>query len=344
MTVRTMSAQQQRRFIKHMEAQGCEVVKKKSGFVIRTPDGGSESVHISYGDRMGLQADISRFRKRGLHHPDDPREPPMPTSDADYPKYITSPITSVTRRKILSDLEAKGWPLEIKSTEINLDTATANRALFAVGYRWHPKSSVAKKVWVAPDEIREMHEKVKAEMKQREEEARAARRAAHAVIVEPGAIVITNPPNPADVAAQVRAVARANMPDKVQMPTPPPVTEEKPYVNPGKTIEETADPEWLAENTEPDLRGDLAEKVVTAEIVPDEPPTREPELVKDVSPTGTTEVIAKPIPEREFIDTVDSWVVDEHWYLPREVQAYLESLRGAGLDVEIRVWRTPRAK
>lgn len=47
-----------------------------------------------------------------------------------------------------------------------------------------------------------------------------------------------------------------------------------------------------------------------------------------------------PEPEREFIDTHDSWVVTNP---PPEyaVGEYLELLRGAGLEVEIRVWKRP---
>lgn len=76
-----------------------------------------------------------------------------------------------------------------------------------------------------------------------------------------------------------------------------------------------------------------------------------PPLPEEIRPPVTIQDMAKAVanvfphredPEveeeegREFIDTVDSWVVENP---PPAVQDYLDMLNGAGLEVEIRVWR-----
>jgi len=62
---------------------------------------------------------------------------------------------------------------------------------------------------------------------------------------------------------------------------------------------------------------------------------REAFTVIDVHPPQDAEVTRAP--EREFLDTHDSWVVVSGF--PQPVLDYMEILRGAGLGVEIRVWR-----
>lgn len=62
--------------------------------------------------------------------------------------------------------------------------------------------------------------------------------------------------------------------------------------------------------------------------------TPEPKIITVEEARAQADVTAQ---EREFIDTHDSWVVNGGW--PPAVADYLHSLRGAGLEVEIRVWR-----
>lgn len=91
--------------------------------------------------------------------------------------------------------------------------------------------------------------------------------------------------------------------------------EREPYQNPGHTIAESADPEWLATVT--------GARLFQQEV--NEHGMGKPEEPKVELSAG-----------REFIDTHESWTVAT---APACVEEYLDTLRGAGLTVEIRVWR-----
>lgn len=327
----TMSAERKKKIIADLEAQGATARETKKGIMIFAPDKNDmRTISAISGDVKGLRDDIAWFRKHGLHHPADRKEMPVVakpalTNEEGYPMYVVGPINGTTRKRVLSELEKKGWPLRVRPTELTMDTVTATRALYNVGYRWDTDSPAKARVWVAPDDIKEMHERVKAEMDRREQEAREARAAHHEAMAghenvedQPVQVVKTD-----SVLAAVQE-ARSKPVDLI-----PEVPVER-YRNPGPTIAEAATPEFLAENTEP---RNVVGRVTFQEKREDD------EIVTVTGPNGTSQVVAKVTPDREFIDSVDSWTVDEHWYLPREVSAYLEGLRGAGLEVEIRVWR-----
>lgn len=340
----TMRGEQIDKFAAEMEKQNARVRRTKKGLMVYAPDGGTLTVHTTNGDARALANDIAWFRRHGLHHPADTKQEktvaakPAETNEEGYPLWMTKPISGPTRKRVLADLEGKGWPLRVQATELAMDTVTAQRALYNVGYRWDPLSPKRHRIWVAPDDIRELHEKVKAEMDRREREAKEARAAAHAM----------------QEIAQV-AVDEANAVADAKE------AEAEPYRNPGKTIGEAASPEFLRENArplpsldfvkhvghegehhpvlnpevhgqkkdyalasfpeEPPLRGDLAEPVPTAEIISEEPPAREK-------------------PEREFLDSEDSWVITDTDLPPLMTVSDLRwTLEASGLEVEIRVWR-----
>jgi len=324
----SMKGPAQERFTAAMEAQGARTRKTKNGLMVYAPDGATLTVHTTYGDRRSLVNDIAWFRRHGLRHPSDTSPHhneeetevgrKAETNDEGYPHYMVGPINGTTRKRVLAELESKGWPLRVMATELNMDTVTAQRALYAVGYRWDPQSPPKRRAWLAPDDIKEMHEKVKAEMKRREDEAKEARHAAQStVIVEPGAIVITatDTPSPQDVADAIAAGTA----EKIAIP----------FRNPGKPIGEAFTPEFVDEHTTPEKRP----------LRPEAPP-----ITKPVLHVGTTrpafDSLKPSEPEREFIDSVDSWTANEN-DAPTPVREYLRGLRAAGLEVEIRVWRKP---
>lgn len=333
-----MTKARQNQIIADVEKAGLKARRTKHGIMIQAPDGSSRTINTMSDGSQGLRGDIAWFREHGLTHPADkhkneakPKETevarPAETNEEGYPLYMVGPINGTTRKRILANLESKGWPLRIMATDINMDTVTASRALYAVGYRWDPNSPARKRVWVAPEDIKEMHEKVKAEMKRREEEARAERHE-RTVHIEPGAIVVNAPPTPADVARTRDKIAEVmNVPREVidpPIPTPDEVAEAiplkpaaEPYRNPGKTIGEAATPDFLAENAPRPLK-------------PTPPAVTIPHLHLAPPPA--------PEHEREFVDEVDSWTVDKR-NIPRKVADYLRGLEAAGLNVEIRVWR-----
>lgn len=325
MTTRTVSKSQRDRFVKHLEDQKCVVrLTSKSGAFIRTPDGATTTVHFSTSDIRAKKNAIAWFRRHGIHHPDDTKEMEevVTKNEEGYPAYLTGPINTTTRKIVLSELEAKGWPLRLRANELAMDSVTAGRALYAVGYRWDTDTTARNRYWLAPDEIREMHERVKAEMKEREDEARRQRqeRALHAlppVTVRP--LIPFRPPF--DEMGEPRNKDAQDMQDAVSRETPEPGSASDTMIGaPGREVTPEVEVPLTRENVH---------------------------LVEAAANLGKEQVPAAP--EREFIDSVDSWTVDLN-ALPNmffgggsmSLEQYLMSLRSAGLEVEIRVWRKDR--
>lgn len=272
-------------FVRHMEDQGATVRKTKGGYIVYSISGKTATVHRTYGDRRGMVNDIAQFRRAGLHHPEDTKEidEVVERNEEGYPLYMVGPVAGTTRKKVLADLESKGWPVRVFAQDIALDTVTAARALYAVGYRWDPATRTKrKKAFVAPSDIVELHEKMKAEQARLAEEARQARLAAH----------------------QAVETAKEAVDDII-------------------TVEPAEDPSWVGHEATP---GHSMQIVKTQ---------AEPE------PAAA---------EREFIDSVDSWTL-EPYALPGlrdggmvTVDQLISTLRAAGLEVEIRVWRAVTPK
>lgn len=277
----TMKGDRIEAFAREMEAQGARTRKTKKGLMIYAPDGATLTVHTTNGDRRALTNDITWFRRHGLVHPLDKKgadmAKPAATNEEGYPLYVTGPINATTRKRVLAELESKGWPIRVRPTELVMDTVTATRALYNVGYRWDLSTPAKRRVWVAPDDIQEMHEKVKAEMARREQESREARAAAHA----PVPMI----PTPKEIGDAIEAGEG----DQVIVP-----------FDPGPAVEI-------------------------------EPPTADP----------TPEEQAVPeVPEREFIDTADSWTVHHEDMPPlMTISDLIWTLEASGLNVEIRVWK-----
>lgn len=174
-----MNATARKRIIAEIEAQGAKARETKRGILIYAKDGATRAITAWSSERTGLRDDVAWFRAHGLHHPADTKEievaHPAETNDEGYPLYMVGAINGTTRKRVLYELERKGWPLRVHATELNMDTVTAGRALYNVGYRWDPESPAKARVWVAPEDIRILHERVKSEMKRREEQAREDR-------------------------------------------------------------------------------------------------------------------------------------------------------------------------
>lgn len=289
-----------KQFNREMEKQGAKTRRTKKGLMVYAPDGATITVHTTYGDRRAIANDIAWFRRHGLVHPSDTTKETKVSRTADttedgYPLYMVGAINGTTRKRVLAELESRGWPLRVKATELEMDTVTATRALYNVGYRWDLSSSSRHRVWVAPDDIKEMHEKVKAEMARREAEARQERESQR----EKRAGIEATP----GLSREFMENAHRIKPSVTMPPLPAPPPSDRPLK--------------LIENAVSGLIG------------------KKPERQEDyaITPPGSSE----PKQEREFIDDADSWVVEGP--VPAKVERYLSTLRSAGLEVEIRVWR-----
>jgi hypothetical protein len=288
-----------------MEEQGCRVRKTKKGFMVYAPGGGTVTSHGSLGDHRAIKNDIANFRRIGLRHPEDTRPLDKETemverNEEGYPTYLTGPITSTTRTAVLSELESKGWPVMVHATELAMDTTSANKALYAIGYRWHDDDEGKKnRMWYAPDEIVDLHVKAKEEAERRAKESKEASRALRALP--------TPPPSSDPAIAAVRSIHEASFRNRGPIPTP----------------EEIADA----------IEKSQGEKVA----VPFEEKT-DRQVVHEFMTEGA--IVKPPKPEREFIDSVDSWVIEDTDLPPLMTVSDLRwTLEAAGLNVEVRVWR-----
>lgn len=311
MTTRTMSKTQRSKFEKHLEEQGCDLrTIAGGGWIIRFPDGGSTTVHTTSSDIRSTRNAIALFRRHGIQHPNDPKEIAMPENDADYPDYMTGPIAGTTRKRVLSALERLGWPVVVLAQELPMDTVTAHRALYAVGYRLDPKSTTRKRIWNAPEDIVQLHEKVKADQAERADEARAQRLAAHEAAVM-AAAALTPDADPEEEEEE-QGLIGVVMPPTVEPPSE--------LLRDGSINISNAEGAVITRDDEGNI---IDVRNITREEV--EAYTK----VREVKP------------EREFIDSVDSWTVETGGFsgVPVEVREYLAGLRAAGLSAEIRVWR-----
>lgn len=313
-----MTGERKKRIIADLEEQGATARETKKGIMIFAPNSNDmRTISAISGDVKGLRDDIAWFRRHGLVHPADRKEQPKmgrsaATNEEGYPLYVVGPINGTTRKRVLAELERKGWPLRVRPTELSMDTVTATRALYNVGYRWDKSTPTKSRVWIAPDDIKEMHERVKAEMDRREQEAREARHAGHEGVEGHSMQIVKTDAIVGMVRDAIKDVKRPTVVDVMN----------------------------AIDATEPPLRGDLEEAVPTAEVVPSEPPKTVGRVVfqeKQEDYALASFVEEKPeTHEREFVDDVDSWTVDK---VPEAVRDYLDLLRGAGLEAEVRVWR-----
>jgi hypothetical protein len=314
----TMKGARLEAFARDMEAQGARTRKTKKGLMVYAPDGATLTVHTTYGDKRALVNDITWFRRHGLVHPADTKEQEMAkaalTNEEGYPMYVVGPVNGTTRKRVLTELESKGWPLRVRPTELDMDTVTAARALYNVGYRWDPASPEKRRVWVAPDDIREMHERVKAEMARREQEQKDARIAAHKVV------------EVASIAADQVAGHEGVEDHPMQI-----VSEMQKGVSADAAVEMVRKARAL-----PSL-----DFVRHAGHEGPHLPVRNPEFMDEhAEPKPVPEPPAEIADEREFIDTHDSWVIeDTNLSSEMTVKELRRTLEVAGLELEIRVWR-----
>lgn len=147
--------------VKHLGEQGATVKRVKKGLMIFSPNGGAYTIHHTPSDRRSRANVIAGLRRIGLTHPDDKRAL-IEMADDTYPAYMQTPIASTTEKIIRQKLYEMGWPIEITSDELRgaiSDLSTLGKALYQIGYRWHSdgKKKGKTRVWVAPDDIQELH-------------------------------------------------------------------------------------------------------------------------------------------------------------------------------------------
>jgi hypothetical protein len=308
MTAKAMTPSQQQRFIRICEDQGIRVTRTKKGLFIRFPDGTSTVQHFTTSDVKAVPNQISRFRRAGMTHPDDPRGP------KDLPKYITGgTISEATRKKIVDYVVSRGIPDIVYQKDVtkdlNMDPGWANRALYHTGFRpGKAKNSKIGRPWYTPQEL-----------------------------------VDQRTPEPSDVDVPVEPKPTlVHDPVVGEEPKPDPRFEPETIAAVGKVTDAGWDVKTMIIGpTDPVLEEALAQIEDDDEQDLTDPETPTPEQVGQAVEDGTAEDV--PIPHVDFIDERDSWVVDPEEllgvHLHRMMQDRLAVLRAVGLDFEIRVWR-----
>jgi hypothetical protein len=145
-----MSASQIIRFTKAMEDQGVGVTRTKKGLFLRLPNGESDMVHFTNSDTRAFDNLVSRLRRAGVQHPDDPKVL------KDLPHYITTgTVKESSKLRVYEYVRENDYPTEVYQGEISkkkfMDPGSVNRVLYHSGFI--PSPSVSKKKgrpWLTP--------------------------------------------------------------------------------------------------------------------------------------------------------------------------------------------------
>lgn len=263
--------------------QGCELVPKKNGTVVRFPNGGHTSFHYSQSDTNDRKYSRALIRRNGLKWPLDGEHPkkkePIVARTIDPSRYAAV-------RKLVAEREAQGvtnHPTATLSKPLGFSEGTIRKIMAQDGYVLSRKHSVG---WTKPEP---------AEVK-----------------VEPKLVV------PGYGAPYFTGTEPESLPTEEYDATLD-VAPEKPTMLPQKTLDAIA--------------------IATRTFAVDSPLTANSKPLADKKPEDQTE--QKRPEEREFIDTHDSWAIDNFMSIKDLTVAQLvAAYHAAGLEVELRVWRT----
>lgn len=254
--------------------QGCELVPKKNGTVVRFPNGGHTSFHYSQSDTNDRKYSRALIRRNGLKWP----------LDGEHPKQKKEPTVA---RTIHPDRYAA------------VDRVVAERE--AAGTLWHPTPIIAKESGVPPVTVRKIMDKRGYLFDSQRGWTKPVPTQIEPVKIEPK-LVVPGYGLPMYVAQPAKTLAEREQVRTFSVDTP-------------------------EESVEDLLPGSP------------NPPTANSKPLADKKPEVQTE--QKRPEEREFIDTHDSWAIDNFMSIKDLTVAQLvAAYHAAGLEVELRVWRT----
>lgn len=254
--------------------QGCELVPKKNGTVVRFPNGGHTSFHYSQSDTNDRKYSRALIRRNGLKWP----------LDGEHPKKREPTVA----RTIHPDRYAA------------VDRAVAERE--AAGTLWHPTPIIVKESGVPPATVRKIMDKRGYLFDAKRGWTKPVPTQIEPKLVVPG------------YGAPYFTGTEESVEDLEDLLTAP----QNPTMLPQKTLDAIA--------------------IATRTFAVDSPLTASSKPLADKKTEVQTE--QKRPEEREFIDTHDSWQVDN---TPSIENATVGDLRrlyaAAGLEMELRVWR-----
>ena len=317
------------RIIEFVEPQGVEVTRTKKGLLLRLPNGKSEMIHFTNSDHRAFENSRARLHRAGIELPTDRH------ALKNLPDYITAgsmrPATLERAARVISDM---GSPRKITATEFleaggAPNHTLANRTLYHLGWLPSTDRKRAHKVWLQPIE---KDEEPMTEEQLLERVATNAERPAMEIVqwrgtrgslaeqlygwlAETGLIV-----SMADI--------RAHFPD----------------ANVSSLSSTTANMKARGLLTNPSRGMYALHSVPVSQPEPEPEPEQKLEVVEaeveeeDLDMPAHTGIHGH-IGDREFIDSVNSWVLDLGMLDPSlSLGSVKDLLRSAALDFELRVW------
>lgn len=152
MPSKTMTASAVERFVRSMEEQGVGVTRTTKGLLLRLPDGETTSLHFTNSDVRAPINLMSRLRRAGVRHPDDPKDV------RELPSNITEgpAVSPRTKQKVVDYIVDNGFPEVVTVMELVAHTEmvhiTATRALYQMGFT-PVKGKRGARDWIVPEEI-----------------------------------------------------------------------------------------------------------------------------------------------------------------------------------------------
>ncbi len=147
-----MTASAVERFIRSMEEQGVGVTRTTKGLLLRLPDGETTSLHFTNSDVRAPINLMSRLRRAGVRHPDDPKDV------RELPSNITEgpPVSARTKQKVIDFIVDNDYPEVVTVKELVDHTEmvhiTATRAIYQMGFT-PVRGKRGARDWIVPQEI-----------------------------------------------------------------------------------------------------------------------------------------------------------------------------------------------
>jgi hypothetical protein len=155
MTTKSLSITQQERLTKSLEDQGCEVIRKKNGIMVRLPNGEQVMKHFTDSDVRADRNFYARLRRAGVVHPEDPHGMP-----AEIPDWIKAGHITADDRKRLIEYVVSTKPVMTKvlpgdvMKALDWTSFRTNRALFHTGFLPIVENNKQnRRSWLVPDDI-----------------------------------------------------------------------------------------------------------------------------------------------------------------------------------------------
>lgn len=310
------------RIIEYVEPQGVSVTRTKKGLLLRLPNGKTEMVHFTNSDHRAFENQRARLHRAGIELPTDRH------ALKNLPDYITAgSMRQATLDRAQRVLDDMGSPRKVTATEFMEaggapNHGLANRTLYHLGWLPQTDRKRAHKIWLQPIENEE-------EPMTEEQLLERVERNVNMELIEWHGTKGSVAERIYTLLAQAGREGMTTAALRAALPESNPATVSSSLSNMKKT-NLVASPTWGVYAL-PAAAAAASEPEVEVQDEVDE------ELEQDTPPVHTG--IHGNIGDREFIDSVNSWVLDLSVLGDDLTLGNIKAmLRSAALDFELRVW------